>query len=122
MTRRLLLQALAGLTAVGASARKLVAGPVPTYVISKAEGLPVPLKVLDRIILNTTGKYQHGAHVVLHVENGGVTGSYMQPWTGLPNQHLFVADREYSVTGLHIATESDPVQVVWEKKTHTGEQ
>ncbi len=120
MTRRLLLRALAGLTAVGASARKLVGKTTNphAYTISKAEGFPESMKVGDRIILKIAPIDQPPRSMAyLHVEEcEGMVNSYVQPLTGMPEQHLFIAHRECKVTGLHIVSDGVTVPVLWEKR------
>ncbi len=119
MTRRLLLQALAGLAAVGASARKALAWTNPyAYTISKAEGFPESMKVGDRIILKIMPIDQPPRSIAfLHVEMpGGITESHVHPLNGMPEQHLFIAPSECKITGLHVTSDKVTVPVIWEKR------
>ncbi len=124
MTRRWFFQALAGATALLSSAKRMMARPKPpmreALTVNVAEGLPIKLGVADRIILKTAYTPSAEFRIFLVVEADRMTICYPFPSTGLPMQHLFIADREYRLTELKVLTENGPAPILW-MKTSAGE-
>ncbi len=129
MTRRLLLQAFAGLTAVGASARKLMAGggkvassdfvAIPVKdgwsIASAVHGGPLKLSAGDRISVNFVGSTVFPKFTV-ELEDQNYTRGFENVQ---PDQPFFIAPREMVIRDLNIYCSGKPVLAHW-RRTSTG--
>ncbi len=123
LTRKAFIAALLGIPVVGRAVELLHRNlPREPLIISCAKDLPVKLGVGDRLSVSfTAAPSRHEPFVSFLVKRdedfpeGGT--NWMFPLLRVPEQHLFIAEREYWLTDIRVAA-ANMAPVHWKVKRH----